>query len=83
MSKNTSVSLGAHFQTFIDGQMADGRYGSASEVVRAGLRLLESQEARMAALRAALAQGVASGFVDDFDFDAFIEEKLQSEDVAE
>ncbi|CAN5312492.1 type II toxin-antitoxin system ParD family antitoxin [soil metagenome] len=81
MSKNTSVSLSDHFQTFIEGQIRDGRYGSASEVVRAGLRLLEHQEARMAALRAALIEGEESGFIEDFDFDAFIAEKLQSEGV--
>ncbi|KRA64729.1 hypothetical protein ASD79_20005 [Caulobacter sp. Root655] len=83
MSKNTSIVLSEHFQTFIEAQMADGRYGSASEVVRAGLRLLENHEARMAALRAALNKGVESGFIDDFDFDAFIEEKLQGEGVSE
>lgn len=82
MRKNTSIVLGEHFQTFIESQMADGRYGSASEVVRAGLRLLENQEARMTALRAALAQGVASGFINDFDFDAFIDEKLRDKGVA-
>jgi antitoxin ParD1/3/4 len=83
MSKNTSIVLSEHFQTFIEAQMADGRYGSASEVVRAGLRLLENHEARMAALRAALNKGVESGFIDNFDFDAFIEEKLQGEGVSE
>lgn len=77
MSKNTSIVLGEHFQTFIADQMADGRYGSASEVVRAGLRLLENHEARMATLRAALAKGVESGFIDNFDFDDFIEENSQ------
>ena len=76
-SKNTSVSLGEHFQTFIDSQVADGRYGSASEVIRAGLRLLESQEAKLVALRAALKAGEESGFIEDFDFDAFIEERLR------
>jgi antitoxin ParD1/3/4 len=76
-SKNTSVSLGDHFQAFIDGQVADGRYGSASEVVRAGLRLLESQETKLTALRAALKAGEESGFIENFDFDAFIEERLR------
>lgn len=72
MGKNTSISLSDHFVSFIEAEVEKGRYGSASEVVRAGLRLLEDQEARIAALRAALEEGEASGFDEEFDFDTFI-----------
>jgi antitoxin ParD1/3/4 len=61
MSKNTSFSIGEHFSGFIEAQVSEGRYGNASDVVRAGLRLLEEQETRLAALRAALVQGEESG----------------------
>ncbi len=62
MAKNTSISLGAHFEEFIAQQLQSGRYGSASEVVRTGLRLLEDVEARRQQLRALLAEGEQSGF---------------------
>lgn len=75
MAQNTSISLDDHFAGFMSREIASGRYRSASEVVRAGLRLLEDQETRMAALRAALDEGERSGEPDDFDFDAFIESK--------
>jgi antitoxin ParD1/3/4 len=75
MSKNTSFSLGEHFQAFVETQVAEGRYGSASDVVRAGLRLLEEQEARLAVLRAALIEGETSGVSTPFDFEAFIARK--------
>ena len=57
MARNTSVSLGDHFEEFIAGQVDSGRYGSASEVVRAGLRLLETNESRFEVLRNALVAG--------------------------
>ncbi|AMM31945.1 antitoxin ParD1 [Sinomonas atrocyanea] len=75
MARNTSISLDAHFSDFLAHEVATGRYGSASEVVRAGLRLLEDQEARLSALRSALSAGEASGEPEPFDFDAFIAAK--------
>lgn len=75
MPKNTSVTLGEHFAGFVDRQLEKGRYGSASEVVRAGLRLLEEHEIKLSNLRAALVEGEQSGPSGPFDFDAFIERK--------
>lgn len=74
MSRNTSISLGDHFTSFVDQQVAEGRYSSASEVVRAGLRLLEEHEAALEALRAALIEGEKSGPAQPFDFDGFLKE---------
>lgn len=75
MGKNTSVSLGDHFTDFINRQISVGRFGSASEVLRAGLRLLEEHEAKVEALRAALIEGEQSGPSAPFDFDAFLARK--------
>ena len=75
MPRNTSVSLGDHFMGFIDERVESGRYNSASDVVRAGLRLLEEHEAKVEALREALIEGEQSGPATSFDFDAFIARK--------
>ena len=75
MPRNTSVSLGDHFASFIDERLESGRYSSASDVVRAGLRLLEEHEAKVDRLRAALIQGEQSGTARPFDFDVFLARK--------
>lgn len=75
MTHSTSFSLGDHFSAFIDEQVAQGRYNNASEVVRAGLRLLEEHEAQLSTLRAALIEGEQSGPAVAFDFDDFVGQK--------
>ena len=72
MVRNTSISLGDHFTDFIDTQVQAGRYGSASDVVRAGLRLLEEHELKVRALQEALIAGEQSGTPEDFDNPAFV-----------
>lgn len=75
MVQNTSISLDDHFVAFLAREVETGRYRSASEVVRAGLRLLEDQETQMAMLRRTLIEGERSGVPEPFDFDAFIAAK--------
>ena len=67
MGKNTSISLGDHFEDFINQEVTSGRYNSASEVVRSALRLLESEEIKIKKLRAAIEEGEKSGMINDFD----------------
>ena len=66
MSKNTSISLGNYFDEFIKSRINAGRYKNASEMIRAGLRLLEEEESKYAALKQALQEGIDSGIADDF-----------------
>ncbi len=75
--KNTSVSLGEYFTDFIDSQVQAGRYGSASDVIRAGLRLLEEHDIRLKALQDALAAGEKSGQPSSFDSEGFLK-KMQA-----
>ena len=73
MAKNTSVTLGDHFDQFISQQLRSGRYASASEVVRAGLRALEDQEGKLLTLHNMLVQGEQSGTV-DYSYDNLLAE---------
>ena len=73
MAKNTSVTLGEHFDQFINQQLNSGRYGSASEVLRAGLRALEDQETKIMNLRNMLVEGENSG-VAKYSYDSLISE---------
>ncbi|MEI9414203.1 type II toxin-antitoxin system ParD family antitoxin [Mesorhizobium sp. Cs1321R2N1] len=75
MPKNTSIVLGDQYDAFIQRQIVSGRFGSASEAVRAGLRLLEEQELKLEQLRAAIDDGDMSGDPEPFDIEAFIESK--------
>lgn len=65
--KNTSISLGHYFDQFVSSQVSAGRYKNVSEVIRAGLRLLEDEENKVIALRTAIQEGIESGISKDFD----------------
>jgi antitoxin ParD1/3/4 len=67
MARNTSVALGDHFESFVDNRISTGRFKNASEVIRAGLRLLEDEEAKISALRNAINDGISSGIAKNFD----------------
>lgn len=66
MGKNTSISIGDHFEKFINQEISSGRYNSASEVVRSALRLLEIEEQKTIELRKAIETGEQSGIATDF-----------------
>ncbi len=66
MSKNTSISLGNHFEEFVEKRISAGRFKNASEVLRAGLRLLEEEEIKVVSLKKAIDDGINSGIATDF-----------------
>ena len=67
--KNTSISLGDYFDRFVQTQVSEGRYKNVSEVIRAGLRLLENEENKVIALKHAIREGMNSPRVEGFVFD--------------
>ncbi|HEY5392888.1 MAG TPA: type II toxin-antitoxin system ParD family antitoxin, partial [Hanamia sp.] len=66
MGRNTSVSLGNYFEEFVENQISEGRYKNASEMIRAGLRLLEDDENKIKALKKAIREGIDSGTAENF-----------------
>lgn len=66
MGRNTSVSLGDYFENFVDGRISEGRFKNASEVIRAGLRMLEEEENKITALKKAINDGIESGIAENF-----------------
>lgn len=72
--KNTSVSLGSYFDQFVQLQVSAGRYKNVSEVIRAGLRLLETEENKAIALKNAIEEGIESGIAHDFDSEKHLQE---------
>ena len=66
MNKNTSISLGNYFDQFVQSSIKEGRFKNVSEVIRAGLRLLEEEESRAIALKKAIKEGIDSGIAHDF-----------------
>lgn len=74
MAQNTSISLGNYFEQFVRSRITEGRYKNASEVIRAGLRLLEEHENKVKALRDSIQEGLDSGIAEDFAPDHFLQE---------
>jgi antitoxin ParD1/3/4 len=72
--KNTSISLGSYFDQFVSSQISVGRYKNVSEVIRAGLRLLEDEDSKVIALRKAIQEGIDSGIAHNFNPDKHLQE---------
>ena len=66
MNRNTSISLGTYFDEFIQNKLSTGRYKNASEIVRAGLRLLEDEESKILALKLSIQEAIDSGHSNNF-----------------
>ena len=73
MGRNTSVSLGNYFEEFVDTKVSQGRYKNASEVIRAGLRLLEEEEDKIQLLKNSIQEGIDSGIAEDFNSNKHLE----------
>ena len=73
MNKNTSILLGEHFDSFVQGSISKGRFKNVSEVIRAGLRLLEEEENKVAILKSSIQEGIDSGIAHDFDPETHLE----------
>jgi antitoxin ParD1/3/4 len=73
MGRNTSISLGDYFEDFVDNEVAKGRFKNASEVIRAGLRLLEEEESKIHALKMAIENGIESGLAKNFNADKHLQ----------
>lgn len=73
MNRNTSISLGSHFDKFVQSSINAGRYNNTSEVIRAGLRLLEEEENKFLALKKAIHEGIESGIAEDFNADTHLQ----------
>ena len=82
MGRNTSVSLGNHFENFVDSSISQGRFNNASEVIRAGLRLLENEEDKIILLKNAIKEGIESGIAKNFNSKTHLESlKLAKKNV--
>ncbi len=77
MSRNTSISIGNYFDNFIQNRISTEIFKNASEVIRAGLRLLEEEENKIIILREAIQEGIESGIAADFDPKSHLE-KIKS-----
>lgn len=73
MGRNTSVSLGNYFEDFVDKSVSEGRFKNASEVIRAGLRMLEEEENKITALKKAINDGMESGIAENFNLKLHLE----------